>query len=277
MERRVVDIGDGSLEAVVAGDGPVTVIFENGLATPLEEWDLVVPTIAARARTLQYDHRYTSADGPAMARLVSDVISDLEKLLAALSIRPPYVFVAHSWGGVVARLFACAHPKDVAGLVFVDATHESLDSRALSILPAMYSLMLFVCRVQYARHAMIRQLCPAGSPPAYRQRIEQRLLDPARWHIGFRTARAEGEAIVPALAQLERECADLPPIAIHVLTAGAVKNKSAQRVHEAWKAAAARAATARYTNVEASGHYMPFEAPDAVISAVTGVLDAVRP
>ena len=49
MHRRPVDIGNGELEAVVAGDGPVTVVFENGLATPLEEWDAVVGSIAERA------------------------------------------------------------------------------------------------------------------------------------------------------------------------------------------------------------------------------------
>ena len=56
MDRRRVDIGDGELEAVVAGDDPVTVVFENGLVTPLEQWDYVVTSIGARARTLRYDH-----------------------------------------------------------------------------------------------------------------------------------------------------------------------------------------------------------------------------
>ena len=61
MHRRPVDIGNGELEAVVVGDGPVTVVFENGLATPLEEWDAVVGPIAERARTLRYDHRSVPA------------------------------------------------------------------------------------------------------------------------------------------------------------------------------------------------------------------------
>ena len=36
MHHRQVDIGDVELEAVVAGTGPVTVVFENGLGTSLE-------------------------------------------------------------------------------------------------------------------------------------------------------------------------------------------------------------------------------------------------
>jgi pimeloyl-ACP methyl ester carboxylesterase len=272
MHRRPVDIGNCELEAVVAGDRPVTVVFENGLATPLEEWDVVVGPIAERARTLRYDHRIAPASGPVAARSASDVLSDLEQLLTALALRPPYVFVGHSWGGVVARLFAHRHPSDVVGLVFVDATHEALNSRALALLPMMYSIMLMLCRAGSLRRGFIRQLCPPGSPPAYRARVEQRLQDPARWQIGFRMARAEAAAIAGALAQLARDCPDLPPVASHVLTAGGVQSKSARRVHEAWKATSARAATARYTNVQTSGHYMPFDAPEAVIAAILEVL-----
>jgi pimeloyl-ACP methyl ester carboxylesterase len=254
----------------------VTVVFENGLATSLEEWDAVVSPIAARARTLRYDHRYAPSGGKVSARSVSDVLADLEKLLAALSLKPPYVFVGHSWGGVIARLFAHAHPSDVVGLVFVDATHEAIDSRALALLPAMYSLMNFLCRANVVRRGLTRQLCPPGAPPAYRARIEQRLQDPAHWSIGLRTARAEGGAIPKALAQLRRDCPDLPRIPIHVLTAGGVNTKSARLARDGWKAASARAAVARYTDIPTSGHYMPFDAPEAVINAIVGVLDTAQ-
>jgi pimeloyl-ACP methyl ester carboxylesterase len=276
MHRQRVDIGGGDLEAVVAGEGSPTVVFENGLATPLEEWDAVVGPIAQRTRTLRYDHRSATASGTLAPRSASDILSDLERLLSALALRPPYIIVGHSWGGVVARLFAHQHPSDVVGLVFVDATHEALNARALALLPAMYSLMSVLCRAGFVRRGFIRQLCPPGSSPAYRARVEGGLQDPVLWPIGFRTARAESAAIAGALAQLARECPDLPPVPSHVLTAGGVKSKSAQRVHEAWKATSARAPGARYTNVATSQHYMSIDVPDAVVSAIFGVLDLVQ-
>jgi pimeloyl-ACP methyl ester carboxylesterase len=219
--------------------------FENGIATPLEEWDAVAPHIAARARVLRYDQRYAPPDGAVAARSVSDVLGDLEKLLTALALKPPFVFVGHSWGGVIARLFTHAHPSDVVGLVFV-------------------------------RRGLVAQLCPPGSSTAYRARIEARLNDPVRWPVGLRTARAESAAIPEALDRLRRDCPDLPPIPVYVLTADAVKSKSAQRVHEGWRVTVARTPAARYRRVPTSSHYMPIECPDVVVDAIFGVLNAVQ-
>jgi pimeloyl-ACP methyl ester carboxylesterase len=274
MTRRSVDIGGAELEAVIAGDGPITVVFENGFATSLEEWDAVVPAVARRARTVRYDHRRLSRPQRVPARSPADVLADLERLLAAVGATPPYVLVGHSWGGVIARLFAHAHPHDVAGLVFVDATHEALDSRALALLPAVYSVIGVLGRAAFVRRGFARQVCPPGSPAGYRARVEERLLDPVQWRAAFQMARAEGAALAPALARLRRDCPDLPPIPIHVLTA-ASGNKSARRVHDAWRAAVARAPAARLTDLPGSGHLVPIEAAGAVIAAVDDVLEAV--
>jgi pimeloyl-ACP methyl ester carboxylesterase len=277
MERRSVDIGGVALETVVAGNGPVTVVFENGLATPLEEWDGVVPQVAQRARTLCYDRRRAAETGRVRPRSAADMVKDLERLLAVLELGPPYVLVGHSWGGVVARVFAHAHPSKVAGLVMVDATHEVIDSPGFALLPVMYALMGVASRTRAGRRWLLRQLCPAGAPAAYRARIEHRLADPDLWAVGLRTARAEGTGIRPSLAELRRNSPDLPPIPVQVLTAGGVSGpnlKAVRRVHEAWRAAVARAASAKYTNIPTASHYLPIDAPSSVVEAIFEVLDA---
>jgi pimeloyl-ACP methyl ester carboxylesterase len=263
------------LDFVLEGDGPLTAVFENGLATPLEEWDPVVPRIAARARVLRYDHRYAEPQGASAPRSVSGILDDLEGLLRTLDLEPPYVFVGHSWGGVIARLFAHMHPSEVVGLVLVDATHEAIDLRALSAAPRIYSLMLFLARARFVRRALSRQLCPAGASPAYRARVEQRLNDPVRWPTGLRTAQAESAAIVPALVQLRHDCPDLPSIPVRVLTGGE-KSKMAQRAREGWQTTVARSPRAQYTNVPSSSHYMPIDHPDMVADAILSVLVSAR-
>jgi pimeloyl-ACP methyl ester carboxylesterase len=279
MERRSVDIGGAALDAVVAGDGPVTVVLENGLATPLEEWAAIAPRIAERTRVLRYDRRRASAAGRLSARTAVDMASDLERLLAALALKPPYVLVGHSWGGIVGRMFAHAHPTAVVGTVFVDATHEVIDSAALTLLPVMYSVMGLASRTRTGHRWLFRLLCPTNTPSEYRLRLEQRLNDPRQWRIGLRTARAEGAGIRVSLAWTRRHCPELPPIPVHVLTAGGFTGanvKSVRRVHEAWRATVARRESARYTNAPTSGHQLPMEAPVVVIDAIVGVLDAVE-
>jgi pimeloyl-ACP methyl ester carboxylesterase len=279
MNPRSIDIGGGvQLDAVVEGSGPVTVVFENGLGTALEAWEGVVPAIAARVRTVRYNRRRAAATGAVPVRTAADLVTDLRALLQALGISPPYVLVGHSWGGVIARSFVHAHPADVVGLVLVDATHETIDSRGFALLPLMYGVMGLARRFGGGRRWLLKTLCPPGAPASYRARLEQQLDDADRWRISLRTARAEGSGIRSSLAVLARDCPELPAVRVHVLTAGGVSGpniKQIRRVHEAWKQMVARAPHAQYTNIPSSGHQMPVDVPDVVTDAIAGVLDAV--
>lgn len=52
--------------------------------------------------------------------------SDLEKLLEAASIEPPYVMVGYSFGGAIVLRYARQHLDRMAGLVLVEGSIESL-------------------------------------------------------------------------------------------------------------------------------------------------------
>ncbi|MGD0533200.1 MAG: alpha/beta fold hydrolase, partial [Methyloceanibacter sp.] len=55
---------------------------------------------------------------------------DLRALLAAAGEHAPYVLVPHSYGGLVALLYARLHPEEVAGFVMVDAASDLLRQEA---------------------------------------------------------------------------------------------------------------------------------------------------
>jgi pimeloyl-ACP methyl ester carboxylesterase len=60
-----------------------------------------------------------------MPRSFAQDVYELHKLLEAAKIKPPYILVGHSVGGIIARKFAKEYPNEVSGLLLVDATSEN--------------------------------------------------------------------------------------------------------------------------------------------------------
>jgi pimeloyl-ACP methyl ester carboxylesterase len=119
-----VEGGAPHIEARIAGSGAPPVIFESGLGEGLASWDKVAPVIAPETTVFVYDRPGLGrSTGAATPRDGEHVVEELRALLAERGLRPPYVLVGHSLGGLYMQLFARRHPGEVAGLVLVDSTH----------------------------------------------------------------------------------------------------------------------------------------------------------
>jgi pimeloyl-ACP methyl ester carboxylesterase len=139
-----VDIGGGrTMYLMCRGQGSPTVILEAGAGNDADTWDAVglspgsaqtalLPGVAAFTRVCAYDrsgtildleHRSRSDPVP-MPRTAGDIVDDLHALVTAAAIPGPYVLAGHSFGGLVARLYAATYPDEVVGLVLIDAAHE---------------------------------------------------------------------------------------------------------------------------------------------------------
>jgi pimeloyl-ACP methyl ester carboxylesterase len=53
------------------------------------------------------------------------MVWELRTLLDRADVQPPYVLVGHSYGGMLARLFAFTYPLEVVGIVLDEGLHES--------------------------------------------------------------------------------------------------------------------------------------------------------
>jgi len=130
-----VDIGGRKLHAVIAGQGGPTIVLEAGLGQPYETWAAVSPEIIKMGRTVMYDRAYLGLSDPGPEpRNVGQVAEELHAMLVKAKIAPPYVLVGHSMGGMTIRLFAALWPDEVAGLVFVDGSHEEMNARVNALL-----------------------------------------------------------------------------------------------------------------------------------------------
>lgn len=121
---RIVDAGDVSLHLVLAGDRRPLVIFDAALAASSLSWALVAPRVTTFARTCTYDRAGFgwSGRGP-LPRTAGRAADELRGALLAAGEAPPYLLVGHSYGGLVARVFAARYRSDVCGLVLVDPAH----------------------------------------------------------------------------------------------------------------------------------------------------------
>jgi pimeloyl-ACP methyl ester carboxylesterase len=108
----------------------------------------VLPAVARFTRVCTYDRPGTyllpdersRSDPVAMPRSARDIVIDLHALLGAARVPGPYVMVGHSFGGMVARLYATTYPNDVAALGLVDAQNEDFaDSYKALLTPVQYT------------------------------------------------------------------------------------------------------------------------------------------
>jgi pimeloyl-ACP methyl ester carboxylesterase len=134
---RLVAIGSGrSLFLDCVGSGTPTVVLEAGLGANTFSWRDVQAQLGRTTRTCAYDR---AGIGNSVARPgVHDAradLADLQALLRAAHLDPPYVLVGHSYGGLLARLSAQEHRQQTAGVVLVDAKGRDQLRRELAAWP----------------------------------------------------------------------------------------------------------------------------------------------
>ena len=145
----LVRLPDGrKIFAECSGKGTPTVVMVPGSRSWHAVWDSVEDPatgkltvsevsvfgrVAKVTRVCTYDRPGTSpADGSPRSTLVTQPTTaqqgadDLQAWLTAAKIPGPYVFVAHSWGGMLTSMYAGSHGEQVSGLVFVDSATPNL-------------------------------------------------------------------------------------------------------------------------------------------------------
>ena len=133
------DVGDGrQMYLECRGTGSPTVVLIAGQRASAQDWmevadgvdgPAVFDDVAQHTRVCAYDRpgtpvgeSFSRSDPAPMPTTARAVVDDLHALLAAAGESEPFVLVAHSIGGLPARLYASTYPEQVLGLALVDAT-----------------------------------------------------------------------------------------------------------------------------------------------------------
>ena len=282
------------LNLLIAGDGEPTVIFAPGGWASTLEWSRVQHAVAAKTRTVAYDNAgFGFSDPGPLPRTASAIVTDLRAALKAADIRPPYVLAGWSFGGLIMRLFAFKHPRDVVGMVMVDSSSE----RQIGLFagdPMAMAWQRKLLRVEQLARAgdlvagtpeydefVVRDGAPKLPAAVKAARRAQRTSP------GFyRAARSEyanlAAATLDEMNAARKPLGDMPLI---VLTAGKFFPMPEQSVHpaEAWREAwrtghdeIAALSTRSEQRTIAAGHAIQWEKPEAVVAAIEEVLALAR-
>lgn len=238
------------VETASAGNGRYTVIFESGFGTGLNAWRKVAPEVARVARVLTYSRAGHGKSEPRPEpRTIAQNTLELEQLIAAGKLAPPFILVGHSYGGLLARAFAARNPGKVAGMVLVDPSDERFNPalRKLDAERAAADERAFAAMVPAAFQPELKLLQPvldSGAPP-----LAGKLPD------------------VPTVVLTSIRQAEKPEFFLETPEAVAIK----QGLHADFVrqfSAGAHVLTAK------SGHNIQLEEPELVIAAVKQVIVA---
>jgi len=229
---QLIDVGGYRLHINGTGlqhDGPSIILEHGGGAFGSLDWSEIQPGIAEFARVYSYDRAgYGWSDASPKPRVAQAATEELHALLANAGVPRPYVLVAHSLGGYMARMYATLYPQNVAGMVLIDASHENTWSHAeVRRLNAQYGRLLALARGAQ-RLGLLRLLGAARLPTHPAMLLLPRALHAARRQMTYRADYWDMIAAETNVANLgvsagqvraaRRALGDLP---IRILTAGA--------------------------------------------------------
>src|SRR5215208_287927 len=160
----LVDIGGGRkmfMECHGKGKGSPTVVLVSGARGAYDDWTHVIgsggepkpsgsavfPQVGKFTRVCAYDRpgptRFDGMLSPSTPvrrpTTAQDGVADLHALLRAANQKGPYVIVAHSWGGLIGRLYASTYPDEVSGLALLDPGSEFLQD---AMTPAQWTFFV---------------------------------------------------------------------------------------------------------------------------------------
>jgi len=269
-DGELIDVGGGRrMYLECHGQGGPTVVFESGYPNDGTVWSRggVFEAVAGFTRVCVYDRpgtlfedQLSRSDAAPQPRTALDVVTDLHALLQAAGEPGPYVFVAHSIGGLFVRLYASTYPDEVSGMVLVDSSSEDQVDRLKQIIPPEL----------FDSFVLASQNPPADAIAAYPQ-LERILIEESSNQV--RAAMAQQPMRPMPLVVLTRGMpasaeAELPP------------GISADALDDVWEQLQRQLAQlvpgARQVIATDSGHYIWLSQPELVIDATRAVVDAVR-
>jgi pimeloyl-ACP methyl ester carboxylesterase len=293
---KLVDIGGRKIQIDCRGSGAPTVVLESGLdAYGSLSWAKVHDDIAQATRVCAYSRAGLLWSDPAPGDFDrKQTAQDLHAALIKAGEKTPWVMVGHSLGGPHIMTFTSLYDKEVAGLVFVDASHPDQIERFRQVIgnaideePLMLKTPPLLAEIgAWIGIVRLMNLCPPipNAPRIAEQAgcayIPQTASANLKASQSFKTTLANashfrqlGDRPLVVLTAMQQ----IKPEDLKTMGMSEAQGRKFQAIWtELQDDEAAWSSHSRHEIVPDSSHYIQFDRPDVVIKAVREVVDDVK-
>ncbi len=284
---RLVNVGGHRLHIVCAGKGSPTVVVIPAMGAGALDWRDVQRTIAAKTAICVYDRAGLGWSDSALGLPTAvGMARELRTLLGNAGIRPPFVLVGHSLGGLVARVFTHLYPGEVAALALVDSSHPDQPQRLPKVwLRDHRGGKLAEVALEYARPLGLRRTVQTLRAETGTGALTALALSSCKRRAWLKELLAF-DAICRQTAAAGRSLRNVPLAVVTSserdpkLRRGSRAQRARSRFYPAWAALQNELTRLSPDSVhlvsESAGHHVQRDDPQLVINAITGLLERVR-
>jgi pimeloyl-ACP methyl ester carboxylesterase len=254
---KMVDLGGYRIHLYCTGKGKQTIVLSPGGGDFSFVWYLVLQQIQTFARVCSYDRAgYAWSDPGPQPLTFRQEAYELELALKLSGEKGPYILVGHSLGGLVAETFAEGYPDETAGMVLVDA-------------PGPDDTLGYFGKVVRVRTLAHRTIPPIQimktSPPVPISDAERE-----------QAMKYKSHRISPPYDRLPAETQQFghPLGGKPLITMIGMQGAGEEKIEEK-KAFQTLSTNSKVVEVQDSGHAIHLQDPDAVVSAIRDVMNAV--
>ena len=291
--------GGRKLNLYCQGEGAPVVILESGLGAGAFNWRFTQASIARTTKVCSYDRAcywksgWAGGPDPRIPRDAGTEADDLAALLKAAKLPAPYLLVAHSYGGHIARLYTDRNMNSVAGIVLVDPSVEYQDKLLAEIIPTAPAMLASdMTRRDFCasdpRPPSVAGKCLDPPPPADlpKESVDWFVEAQGWWYSAhtLREYQAMGTTSSDALVAEKKSMGARPLILLNAgnkmqLLPGQTEAQT-DALTAAWlqkhREMLSISEKSELRMVEGSGHFIPREKPDAVVRAVNDMVTELR-
>jgi len=243
------------------------IVFENGMATKLDMWKPIIEEVSKTSSVFSYNRpRIGESENDSLPPTTKHIVNNLRKMLLEKGLKPPYLLVAHSFGGAYIRSYASYYPDEIAGLIFVDPV-DFTKKKGDGVLP-------------YLEIGLTQHQIDSMFAKPYKKFVENLYADMPNFYV-------EEVKILRQLTKTEfKECDSipLPDVPVHFIQAGGYPKNPEKRETiydkvklfridnnlkmKRWLALLNPLQYGKYFYCSNSGHYMQEDEPETIITSI---------